>query len=121
MEITKIKASARREIIADMLADALDIPDEVKNGLMEMADIQTDIYVRIKQNKALNQKQVERYNDLCYKYFPRFQDGGEFTKEEPETKTPNTERRFDFGEAIHMLKDGCKLSRDGWTRKRVMM
>lgn len=43
MEITKIKASARREITADMLADALDIPDEVKNGLMEMADIQTDI------------------------------------------------------------------------------
>lgn len=86
MEITKIKASERREIIADMLADALDIPDEVKNGLMEMADIQTDIYVRIKQDKALNQKQVERYNDLCYKYFPRFQDGGEFTKEEPKKK-----------------------------------
>ena len=117
MEITKIKASARREIIADMLADALDIPDEVKNGLMEMADIQTDIYVRIKQDKAMNQKQVERYNDLCYKYFPRFQDGGEFTKEEPKAKTPNTERRFDFGEAIHMLKDGCKLSRDGWNGK----
>lgn len=36
---------------------------------------------------------------------------------EPETKTPVTQRRFDFGEALHMLKDGCKLARDGWNGK----
>lgn len=118
MEIINMSARDKREILADMLADALNLPEEVKKDLMEMADIQTDIFVRIKQDKALNQKQVERYNELCYKHFGKMQDGGEFTKEEPETKTPNTERRFDFGEAIHMLKDGCKLSRDGWNGKQ---
>lgn len=117
MEIIKMSARDKREILADMLADALNLPDEVKKDLMEMACIQTEIVGRIKHDKALNQKTVSRYNELCYKHFSKVQDGGEFTKEEPETKTPNTERRFDFGEAIHMLKDGCKLSRDGWNGK----
>ena len=117
MEIIKMSARDKREILADMLADALNLPDEVKKDLMEMACIQTEIVERIKHDKALNQKTVSRYNELCYKHFSKVQDGGEFTKEEPETKTPNTERLFDFGEAIHMLKDGCKLSRDGWNGK----
>ena len=72
---------------------------------------------RAEDSKAIPLKLVEQFNSLCYKHFPDFQDGAEFEKVEPETKTPNTERRFDFGEAIHMLKDGCKLSRDGWNGK----
>lgn len=84
MEIIKMSARDKREILADMLADALNLPNEVKKDLMEMACIQTEIVERIKHDKALNQKTVSRYNELCYKHFSKVQDGGEFTKEEPE-------------------------------------
>lgn len=94
-----------------------DLPEEVVKDLHEMAACQARITARIRWNKALSSEDVKLYNDMCYKHFSKVQDGWEFTKEEPETKTPNTERRFDFGEAIHMLKDGCKLSRDGWNGK----
>lgn len=119
MEIIKMSARDKKEILADMLADALNLPEEVKKDLMEMACIQTDIVMRVKHDKALSQKSIARYNELCYKHFGKMQDGGEFTKEEPEpeTKIPVTQRRFDFGEALHMLKDGCKLARDGWNGK----
>lgn len=94
------------------------LPEEVEKDLREMASIQAGITKRLNTNRAIEFEKIRRYNELCYKHFGKLQDGGEFTKEEPETKTPNTERRFDFGEAIHMLKDGCKLSRDGWNGKQ---
>lgn len=117
MEITKIKARDRKAILTDMLADVLGIPEDVKNDLQEMAIIQKEVADRMDNAQAIPLAGIERYNKLAYLRFPKVQDGGEFTKEEPETKTPNTERRFDFGEAIHMLKDGRKLSRDGWNGK----
>lgn len=119
MEIIKVKAKAQREIFADILADALHIPEEVKKDLMELSHIEMEIQNRMRENQAINHGLIGRYNSLCYKCFPKEQDGEEFTKEEPEpeTKIPVTQRRFDFGEALHMLKDGCKLSRDGWNGK----
>ena len=119
MEIIKVKAKAQREIFADILADALHIPEDVKNDLMELSHVEMEIHKRMSENQAINHGLIDRYNSLCYKCFPKEQDGEEFTKEEPEpeTKTPVTQRRFDFGEAIHMLKDGCKLARDGWNGK----
>ena len=121
MEIIKVKAKAQREIFADILADALHIPEEVKKDLMELSHIEMEIHSRMRENQAINHGLIGRYNSLCYKCFPKDQDGEEFEKEEPEEteneKVPNCERRFDFGEAIRMLKDGCRLSRDGWNGK----
>lgn len=96
------------------------LPEEVVKDLHEMASIQSGITMRLRTNRAIELEKIQRYNELCYKHFGKMQDGEEFTKEEPEpeTKTPVTQRRFDFGEAIHMLKDGCKLSRDGWNGKQ---
>ena len=95
------------------------LPEEVVKDLHEMASIQAGITKRLHTNRAIEIEKIQRYNELCYKHFGKMQDGEEFTKEEPEpeTKTPVTQRRFDFGEALHMLKDGCKLARDGWNGK----
>lgn len=84
MEIIKIKAKAAREAFADILADALNIPDDAKNGLMELAETEMEIHKRMENNQAINHGLIGKYNSLCYRYFPKTQDGGEFTKEEPE-------------------------------------
>ena len=109
-------ADAMHEIVKEIEKD---LPEEVVKDLHEMASIQAGITKRLHTNRAIELEKIQRYNELCYKHFGKMQDGEEFTKEEPkpETKTPVTQRRFDFGEAIHMLKDGCKLARDGWNGK----
>ena len=84
MEIIKIKAKAAREAFADILADALNIPDDAKSGLMELAETEMEIRERMENNQAINHGLIGKYNSLCYRYFPKAQDGGEFTKEEPE-------------------------------------
>lgn len=84
MEIIKVKAKAQREIFADILADALHIPEEVKKDLMELSHIEMEIHSRMRENQAINHGLIGRYNSLCYKCFPKDQDGEEFTKEEPE-------------------------------------
>lgn len=89
MEIIKVKAKAQREIFADILADALHIPEDVKNDLMELSHVEMEIHKRMSENQAINHGLIGRYNSLCYKCFPKEQDGEEFTKEEPEApKTP---------------------------------
>lgn len=87
MEIIKIKAKAAREAFADILADALNIPDDAKNGLMELAETEMEIHERMENNQAINHGLIGKYNSLCYRYFPKAQDGEEFTKEEPEPET----------------------------------
>lgn len=84
MEIIKVKAKAQREIFADILADALHIPEDVKNDLMELSHVEMEIHKRVSENQAINHGLIGRYNSLCYKCFPKEQDGEEFTKEEPE-------------------------------------
>lgn len=113
-EFHQYVADAMHEIVKEIEKG---LPGEVTKDLHEMASIQTDITKRINTSRAIEFEKIRRYNELCYKHFGKLQDGGEFTKEEPEIKTPVTQRRFDFGEAIHMLKEGCKLSRDGWNGK----
>lgn len=114
----------RRSMMEDALGELVKelekcVPEDVKEDLHKMAACQARITARIRMSKALSSEDVKLYNELCYKHFGKMQDGEEFTKEEPkpETKTPVTQRRFDFGEALHMLKDGCKLARDGWNGK----
>lgn len=87
MEIIKVKAKAQREIFADILADALHIPEDVKNDLMELSHVEMEIHKRMSENQAINHGLIGRYNSLCYKCFPKEQDGEEFTKEEPEPET----------------------------------
>ena len=87
MEIIKVKAKAQREIFADILADALHIPEGVKNDLMELSHVEMEIHKRMSENQAINHGLIGRYNSLCYKCFPKEQDGEEFTKEEPEPET----------------------------------
>ena len=65
-----------------------DLPEEVVKDLHEMAACQARITARIRWNKALSSEDVKLYNDMCYKHFSKVQDGGEFTKEEPETAKP---------------------------------
>jgi len=105
-----------REFIREMEKD---VPEDVRADLAEMGRIRARIEGRFHRTQAISQQDVRRYNALCYKHFRKVQDGGEFTKEEPEpeAKIPVTQRRFDFGEALHMLKDGRKLARDGWNGK----
>lgn len=120
MEIIKIRARDAGPIMQAIEAEiSAGIPEDVNAELEEMAACYKRIHKRMFEAQAINQKDVDEYNRLAYKRFPERQDGEEFTKEEPkpETKTPVTQRRFDFGEAIHMLKDGCKLARDGWNGK----
>ncbi len=84
MEIIKIRAKAKREAFADILADALHIPEDAKKGLMELSETEMEIHERMENNQAINHGLIGKYNSLCYKYFPKEQDGEEFTKEEPE-------------------------------------
>lgn len=84
MEIIKIRAKAKREAFADILADALHIPEDAKKGLMELSETEIEIHERMENNQAINHGLIGKYNSLCYKYFPKEQDGEEFTKEEPE-------------------------------------
>ncbi len=89
MEIIKMRARDRKQILADMVADVLGIPEDVKNDLTEIAIIQKEVVDRMDNGQAIPIAGIERYNKLAYLRFPKQQDGGEFTKEEPEApKTP---------------------------------
>jgi len=83
MEIIKMRARDRKQILADMVADVLGIPEDVKNDLTEMAIIQKEVVDRMDNGQAIPIAGIERYNKLAYLRFPKQQDGGEFTKEEP--------------------------------------
>ena len=88
MEIIKIRAKDAKEIHRALIAELESfVPEDVKVDLREMSGIQADIESHLHYSKALNSEAVERYNELCYKHFPKMQDGGEFTKEEPKADT----------------------------------
>lgn len=117
---TEFRRSMTENVLGEFIKELEKrVPEDVKEDIRKMTACQVRITARIRGNKALSSEDVKLYNDMCYKHFGKLQDGEEFTKEEsePETKTPVTQRRFDFGEAIHMLKDGYKLARDGWNGK----
>lgn len=102
-------------IIAEEIEKTL--PPETAKDLRKMSEIQTEISLRLHTSRAVDFELVQKYNELCYKHFAKMQDGEEFHKDEPEEKPVEKTARFDFGEAIRRLKQGEKLTRDGWNGK----
>lgn len=119
MDIIKIRAKFQKEIFDALKAElSKGIPEDTKAELEDMGKTFAEIHNRGSDAKAIPEGAVKHFNELCYKLFPQEQDGGEFVKEEqPEEKVIRTDR-FDFGDAIHLLKNGAKLSRDGWNGKQ---
>jgi len=65
----------------DGLADLLGIPKDVQEDMKRMPIIQARITTCLHMNKAISRKDTEEYNRMCYRHFPRFQDGSESEKE----------------------------------------
>lgn len=114
-----------RDVIHDIVSEVVkDIPDDAMKDIHEMALLSARIHDRITKAKAISLEDVRRFNVLCYQRFDKIQDGEEFTKEEPAPEEPSAdagwegiEFRFDFGEAIRLMKKGHRVARDGWNGK----
>ena len=82
------------------------VPQEVREDLKEMANIKYKIDNRMRTEKAISPKDVERFNSLCYKHFGKIQDGMEFSpekKQKPQAeggRIPYSERRRVYEAAI---------------------
>ena len=82
------------------------VPQEVREDLREMANIKYKIDNRMRTEKAISPKDVERFNSLCYKHFGKIQDGMEFSpekKQKPQAeggRIPYSERRRVYEVAI---------------------
>lgn len=109
-----------RDVIHDIVSEvAKDIPDDAKKDIHEMALLSARIHDRITKAKAISLEDVRRFNVLCYQRFDKIQDGEEFTKEEPTPEIQEPDFRFDFGEAIRLMKKGHRVARDGWNGKNM--
>lgn len=69
------------EKFRDSLADMIGIPKDVQEDMKRMAIYQARIMSCLETRKAISRKDTEEYNRMCYRLFPRFQDGSEFEKE----------------------------------------
>lgn len=110
------------------------VPQEVREDLKEMANIEYKINNRMRTPKAISPKDVERFNSICYKHFGKIQDGMEFSpekKQKPQAeggRIPYSERRRVYEAAIdrygieaqlrmvieemsELTKELCKFSR----------
>lgn len=112
------------DVMTSMMIENLEkgIPDDVKKDLREMALLHARIDARMSACRAVPHRDIVRFNELCYKRYGKRQDGEEFEKQiAPGEKSPldryPSEARFDFGTALRFLKEGKKLSRDGWNGK----
>ena len=82
------------------------VPQEVREDLKEMANIRCKIDSRMRTQKAISLKDVERFNSICYKHFGKIQDGMEFSpekKQKPQAeggRIPYSERRRVYEAAI---------------------
>jgi hypothetical protein len=82
------------------------VPQEVREDLKEMANIRCKIDNRMRTQKAISPKDVERFNSICYRHFGKIQDGMEFspeTKQKPQAeggRIPYSERRRVYETAI---------------------
>jgi len=82
------------------------VPQEAREDLKEMANIKYKIDNRMRTQKAISPKDVERFNSLCYKHFGKIQDGMEFSpekKQKPQAESgriPYSERRRVYEVAI---------------------
>lgn len=82
------------------------VPQEVREDLKEMANIKYKIDNRMRTQKAISPKDVERFNSICYKHFGEIQDGMEFSpekKQKPQAeggRIPYSERRRVYEAAI---------------------
>lgn len=83
MEIIKIRGKNAKEIHDKILSEMENlVPEEVKNDLRKMSAICAHFDDRLHKSKAISHKDVDTYNELCYKHFGMLQDGEEFEKEE---------------------------------------
>ena len=118
-ELASIKQEEILHIMRKKMIESLEqgLSDDVIAGLREMSKLQARIAARLSLRKAIPFRDIKRYNDLCYQYFGKIQDGEEFEKHDTAGKQNPTAPRFDFGTALRFLKEGKKLSRDGWNGK----
>lgn len=77
----------------DSLADLFGIPKDVQEDMKRMSIYQARIMACLHTNKAISQKDTEEFNRMCYKHFPRFQDGSEFEKEAVPVGTINVKTK----------------------------
>lgn len=77
----------------DNFADLLGIPKDVQEDIKRMSIIQARISTCLRMNKAISRKDTEEFNRMCYKHFPRFQDGSEFEKEAVPVGTINVKTK----------------------------
>lgn len=104
----------------DSLADLFGIPKDVQEDMKRMSIYQARIMACLHTKKAISQKDTEEYNRMCYKHFPRFQDGSEFEKEKPKEGPKEKAADFettDFAGAIRAIKQGYRCARKGWNGK----
>lgn len=82
------------------------VPQEVREDLKEMANIRCKIDNRMRTQKAISPKDVERFNSICYKHFGKIQDGMEFSpekKQKPQAeggRIPYAERKYVYEHAL---------------------
>lgn len=101
----------------DNLADLLGIPKDVQEDMKRMSITNARITTCMQMNKAISLKDVEEFNRMCYRCFPRFQDGSEFEKEkskEGPKECPKPADTIDFAGAIRSIKQGYRCARKGW-------
>lgn len=108
----------REETILDEVLKIFEsmISEETIKDIHEIAGIAERIDERMMSCRTIDVQDVRRFNSLCWKLYPKFQD----MPTEKEASGPDTFQKIaglTFGEALQAVKSGKRARRAGWNGK----